>query len=88
MRPRKELRSATASNSNSPNPASPRTAATAASQPITDANRDEALAGPDISEAEHEVTLTEERPDVEKEAVPVERVRLAKEAEQTEETVR
>jgi uncharacterized protein (TIGR02271 family) len=48
-------------------------------EPITDANRDEALAGPAISEEEHEVILHEERPVVEKEAVPVERVRLDKE---------
>ena len=45
-------------------------------EPITDANRRDALRGPDISEAEHEVTLHEERPVVSKETVPVERVRL------------
>jgi uncharacterized protein (TIGR02271 family) len=45
-------------------------------EPITDANRDQAMSGPDISEAEHEVTLHTERPVVEKETVPVERVRL------------
>jgi uncharacterized protein (TIGR02271 family) len=48
-------------------------------EPITDANRGEALDGPAISEEEHEVVLHEERPVVEKEAVPVERVRLGKE---------
>jgi uncharacterized protein (TIGR02271 family) len=48
-------------------------------EPITDANRDAALDGPDISEEEHEVTLRAERPVVEKEAVPVERVRLGTE---------
>jgi uncharacterized protein (TIGR02271 family) len=48
-------------------------------EPITDANRGDALSGPDISEEEHEVILTEERPVVTKEAVPVERVRLDKE---------
>ncbi len=48
-------------------------------EPITDANRDQAVAGPDISEEEHEVVLTEERPVVHKETVPVERVRLGKE---------
>jgi uncharacterized protein (TIGR02271 family) len=48
-------------------------------EPITDANRDAALSGPDISDEEHEVVLSEERPVVEKEAVPVERVRLDKE---------
>jgi uncharacterized protein (TIGR02271 family) len=45
-------------------------------EPITDANVDRAMAGPAISEEEHEVVLREERPVVEKEAVPVERVRL------------
>ncbi|NUR17140.1 MAG: PRC and DUF2382 domain-containing protein [Dermatophilaceae bacterium] len=45
-------------------------------EPITDTNRDAALSGPDISEEEHEVVLHEEQPVVEKEAVPVERVRL------------
>ena len=48
-------------------------------EPITDANRGDALAGPDLSEEEHEVVLTEERPVVQKETVPVERVRLDKE---------
>jgi uncharacterized protein (TIGR02271 family) len=50
-------------------------------EPITDANVDQAMSGPDISEEEHEVVLTEERPVVAKETVPVERVRLAKDAE-------
>ena len=45
-------------------------------EPITDANSGDATSGPDISEEEHEVVLHEERPVVEKEAVPVERVRL------------
>lgn len=48
-------------------------------EPITDENRDAALSGPGISEEEHEVTLSAERPVVEKEAVPVERVRLGTE---------
>jgi uncharacterized protein (TIGR02271 family) len=48
-------------------------------EPITDANVGNALDGPAISEEEHEVTLHAERPVVEKEAVPVERVRLDKE---------
>jgi uncharacterized protein (TIGR02271 family) len=48
-------------------------------EPITDANRDAALSGADISEEEHEVTLQAERPVVAKETVPVERVRLATE---------
>ncbi len=45
-------------------------------EPITDGNIANALDGPAISEEEHEVILTEERPVVQKEAVPVERVRL------------
>ena len=45
-------------------------------EPITDANRDQAMSGPAISEDEHEVVLRRERPVVEKETVPVERVRL------------
>ena len=45
-------------------------------EPITDANVDAATSGPEISEAEHEVTLREEEPVVEKRAVPKERVRL------------
>ncbi|HET9873276.1 MAG TPA: PRC and DUF2382 domain-containing protein [Propionibacteriaceae bacterium] len=48
-------------------------------EPITDANRGAAESGPAISDEEHEVVLHEERPVVEKEAVPVERVRLDKE---------
>lgn len=56
-------------------------------EPITEENRDQALAGPEISEAEHEVTLHEERPVVEKETVPVERVRLDKETVTEEEAV-
>jgi uncharacterized protein (TIGR02271 family) len=49
-------------------------------EPVTEANIDAATAGPEISEAEHEVVLTEERPVVEKRTVPKERVRLGKEA--------
>ena len=56
-------------------------------EPITDANRDAAMAGPAISEEEHEVVLHEERPVVEKEAVPVERVRLDKETVTEQHTV-
>ena len=47
-------------------------------EPITEANRDRATAGPEISEAEHEVVLHEEQLVVEKRVVPKERVRLAK----------
>jgi uncharacterized protein (TIGR02271 family) len=47
-------------------------------EPVTDANVGKAMDGPAISEEEHEVVLHEETPVVEKEAVPVERVRLDK----------
>jgi uncharacterized protein (TIGR02271 family) len=56
-------------------------------EPITDANVGNALDGPAISEEEHEVTLHAERPVVEKEAVPVERVRLDKETVTDQEQV-
>jgi uncharacterized protein (TIGR02271 family) len=56
-------------------------------EPITDANRDAAYDGPAISEDEHEVVLTEQRPVVDKEAVPVERVRLGTETVRGSETV-
>jgi len=48
-------------------------------EPITDANRDQATSGADISEEEHEVVLHEEEPVVEKRVVPKERVSLGKE---------
>jgi uncharacterized protein (TIGR02271 family) len=48
-------------------------------EPITDANREEALSGADLTEEEHEVSLHAERPVVAKETVPVERVRLGTE---------
>ena len=56
-------------------------------EPITDANVGNALDGPAISEEEHEVTLHAETPVVEKEAVPVERVRLDKETVTDQTTV-
>ncbi|SFA96519.1 DUF2382 domain-containing protein [Cellulomonas marina] len=56
-------------------------------EPITDANVGDALAGPDLSEEEHEVVLTEERAVVTKETVPVERVRLDKDVVTDTETV-
>src|ERR671912_716338 len=49
-------------------------------EPITDANVDDALDGPAISEEEHEVVLHEEQPVVEKKAVPKERVRMDKQS--------
>ena len=48
-------------------------------EPITDANRDQAMDGGQITEEEHEVVLHAERPVVTTEAVPVERVRLGTE---------
>jgi uncharacterized protein (TIGR02271 family) len=56
-------------------------------EPITDANVDQALDGPEISEEEHEVVLHEERPVVEKEVVAKERVRLSTEEHTDEETI-
>ena len=47
-------------------------------EPITEANVDQAMAGPEISDEEHEVVLHEEEPVVEKRTVPKERVRLDK----------
>jgi uncharacterized protein (TIGR02271 family) len=56
-------------------------------EPITDANVDDALSGPEISSEEHEVSLTQEEPVVEKRVVPKERVRLEKETTTGEEQV-
>jgi uncharacterized protein (TIGR02271 family) len=56
-------------------------------EPITDGNVGQALDGPALSEEEHEVVLSEERPIVTTEAVPVERVRLSKEQVQEQQTV-
>ena len=55
-------------------------------EPITDANVGAAKSGPDISE-EHEVVLREERPVVEKDVVPTERVRPKETSTHDEETV-
>jgi len=56
-------------------------------EPIDEANLDEATTGPAISEEEHEVVLHEERPVVEKSAVPVERIKLDKTADVEEHEV-
>jgi stress response protein YsnF len=48
-------------------------------EPLTEDNVEQAMSGPDIAEAEHEVTLHEEVPVVEKRTVPKERIRLEKE---------
>jgi uncharacterized protein (TIGR02271 family) len=47
-------------------------------EPVTDANADQALDGPAISEEEHEVVLREEVPVVDKQVVAKERVSLHK----------
>ncbi|MDA0182889.1 PRC and DUF2382 domain-containing protein [Solirubrobacter phytolaccae] len=56
-------------------------------EPITDANRGDANAGPAISEEEHEVVLHEEEVVVDKQAVAKERVRLDKDVTTEEKTV-
>jgi uncharacterized protein (TIGR02271 family) len=56
-------------------------------EPVTDANADASYSGPDITESEHEVTLHAERPTVDTETVPVERVRLSKDTVTDEQTV-
>ncbi|MEH0108218.1 PRC and DUF2382 domain-containing protein [Tersicoccus sp. MR15.9] len=56
-------------------------------EPITDANRGAAEDGPELSDEEHEVVLHEERPVIEKEVVPVERVRVGKETVEETTTV-
>jgi uncharacterized protein (TIGR02271 family) len=56
-------------------------------EPITDANVGQATSGPDLSDEEHEVQLTEERVVVDKKTVPVERVRLGTETVTEEEQV-
>ena len=53
-------------------------------EPITDANVEQSVSGPEISEAEHKVVLHKEEPVVEKRAVPKERVRMTKETETDE----
>jgi uncharacterized protein (TIGR02271 family) len=56
-------------------------------EPVTEANVGDATSGPDISEEEHEVVLSEERVDVDKTVQPVERVRLGTETVTDQETV-
>ena len=56
-------------------------------EPITDANRDAALRGPEMREDEYEVTLHAEEPVVHKHTEPVERVRLETETVSGTETV-
>src|SRR4051794_37938988 len=47
-------------------------------EPVTEGNVGQALDGPEISDEEHEMALSEEQPVVEKQTVPKERVRLEK----------
>ncbi|MDQ2849832.1 MAG: PRC and DUF2382 domain-containing protein [Actinomycetota bacterium] len=56
-------------------------------EPITDENRGDALAGNDLTEEEHEVTLHAERPVVNKETVAVERVKLDTETVTSEQEI-
>ena len=56
-------------------------------EPITDANRGDALSGGDITSEEHAMDLTQERVVVQKETVPVERVKMTKDTVTDEQTV-
>jgi uncharacterized protein (TIGR02271 family) len=56
-------------------------------EPITDANVDDAMDGPAISEEEHEVVLHAEEAVVDKQTVPKERIRLEKDVTTEDETV-
>jgi uncharacterized protein (TIGR02271 family) len=56
-------------------------------EPITDANVGDALSGGDLTEEEHEVTLHEDKVVVNKEAVPVERIKLGTETVTEDQTV-
>jgi uncharacterized protein (TIGR02271 family) len=56
-------------------------------EPITEANRGEALSGGDLTEEEHEVTLHAEEAVVQKDVVPKERVRLDKDTYTEEQQV-
>ena len=50
-------------------------------EPITDANREQALRGPELTSSDHEVVVHAEEPVVEKRVVPKERIRLEKDVE-------
>jgi uncharacterized protein (TIGR02271 family) len=56
-------------------------------EPITEANRDAAMRGGDLTEEEHELTLSEEEVTVDKTVVPKERVRLDKDVVTEERSV-
>jgi len=56
-------------------------------EPVTEANRGDAMSGPEITESEHEVVLHEEEPVVEKRTAPKERVRMEKDTETGEKQI-
>jgi len=56
-------------------------------EPINASNVDKAMKGPTISEAHYETTLKKDVVTAEKEAVPIERIRLAKQTETSVENV-
>src|SRR5215211_5417416 len=56
-------------------------------EPITDANVGAAMSGPDLTEEEHELTLSEEEVTVDKRVVPKERVRVDKDVVTEERSV-
>jgi uncharacterized protein (TIGR02271 family) len=56
-------------------------------EPVDETDIDSATSGPEISEEEHEITLHEQRPVVDTETVPKERVRMTTERRSGEETV-
>jgi uncharacterized protein (TIGR02271 family) len=56
-------------------------------QPITEANADAAMRGPELSEEEHELILSAEEPVVDKRVVPKERIRLDKDVVTEERSV-
>jgi len=56
-------------------------------EPITDANRGDAISGGEITDEEHEVVLHEEEVVVDKQAVPKERVRMDKDVVTDEQQV-
>jgi uncharacterized protein (TIGR02271 family) len=56
-------------------------------EPVTEANVDRAMQGPEISDEEHEVVLHEEEVVTEKRAVPKERVRMTTDTVTDEQTV-
>ena len=56
-------------------------------EPITEVNRGQAMQGPDIGEAEHEVVLHEEVPVVDKVVTPKERVRMSTETRRDDKTI-